>query len=374
MSSLDFKSPKDIISYANQVAYSRPTSAKKQALSKFFPLSAAFRKDPYAYMGNQSVYKLHIIDTLLYWQIRHGKVYATQTRIGEIVGIGREHCNRLIKELAEDGLITKIYRHMTSCLYKVSSFFLQQDVLSKMGKFLPTLKALSLVIVTLLNVGYTEYTRISLSHCNIARTTDTKWGKTKIISLRDFLESKKYNPHGYDPIFKAIKDVKLPLTKWGKISLTVFPEEAILYVTNQIMYFKDIDDPYSCFYQKCVDYCEGQGIELNWSLFKQLSIAYDMPKNAPMLLQAVEPLARRSAQTEKLKRIPQREVMIAKNTTTGAPGIVGITPTTLYKAVAPVKLTTDEKINEIDCIQATKTPDWLLPFRDRNCANIMERR
>ena len=61
-------------------------------------------------------------------------IWATQTYISDRSGISRVYCNKVIKSLEKLGFISTYYRHMTSKLYTVSSFFSNPFVRSRLSQ------------------------------------------------------------------------------------------------------------------------------------------------------------------------------------------------------------------------------------------------
>lgn len=71
-------------------------------------------------------------------------VYPSQSTIARFSGISRQECNKYLREMKELGLIASLYRHMNSCLYKLSSWFLDYKVRYNLDHIISSFKVLPL--------------------------------------------------------------------------------------------------------------------------------------------------------------------------------------------------------------------------------------
>lgn len=60
-------------------------------------------------------------------------IYLTQSYIANKTGYSREYINRILSEFRELGLIDYNYRHLTSCEYQISSWFLKRETRKKLS-------------------------------------------------------------------------------------------------------------------------------------------------------------------------------------------------------------------------------------------------
>lgn len=77
----------------------------------------------------------------------HGSVYPTQATIARATGMTREYVNVLIDQAVRLGIITKIWRAYTSCVYILHSQFNQISFRSKLEKIMPALWYLPLILL-----------------------------------------------------------------------------------------------------------------------------------------------------------------------------------------------------------------------------------
>jgi hypothetical protein len=71
---------------------------------------------------------------------RFDSIHPTQSTIALYAGCTREHVNVIIAFLVRNGLISKKYRHLTSCLYYLSPIFEHLEIRKKLSGLLPALK------------------------------------------------------------------------------------------------------------------------------------------------------------------------------------------------------------------------------------------
>ena len=92
----------------------------------------------------------------------------------------------------------------------------------------------------------------------------------------------EYEGHKVPPYIKAITEV--PLSKWGQIKLTCFPEEAIADARRKITLFPNTKNPYSFFWFAAKDYCKANSIAPDMKWLDTLCESYHVPADANMLL------------------------------------------------------------------------------------------
>jgi hypothetical protein len=276
---------------SNRVANVRPKLFKNQARPKLLPLSSSLRSNPLEYMRMLGPTRTRIIDCVLYYVVMYKDAFPSQSTIADYVGIGREHCNRLIQQLVRDGILAKVKRNFTSCLYKLSSFFTLPQMRSTMSLILPTLKALSFSVVTVYNLSYMEYKEKN----NYTDSKRVYFIGNKRVYKENFkkfmLEKIIAKDSSVNPISLAIRSIQakdIVLSKWGQIKLSPFPDEAIEHCSIQLGNHKNLTNPFNCLFYLLLQYCQDRNIVPDWSWGKQLENAYQMPKTASMVLYKYE--------------------------------------------------------------------------------------
>jgi hypothetical protein len=77
----------------------------------------------------------------------HASVYPTQSTIAKSVGMTREHVNVLIDQMVRLGIVTRIHRAYTSCVYILSSYFNDLEFRKSLEKIMPALWYLPLILL-----------------------------------------------------------------------------------------------------------------------------------------------------------------------------------------------------------------------------------
>lgn len=212
---------------------------KHKHTSKCFPCQEQILQDPQVleeiikspdiYFGSLTARQLKVLDYLLYWANRNRDIYVRQDTIARFVGYkSREQVNRILKMLCEAGIVSKQYRHKTSCLYKVSSFFNDIHIRSQLKKFLIQL---SFIPILLLMGDVTQCSRINLLISN--RSIDKTFNNINNACARE----KKVR----SMIKDYVEEIQSPnLTQGDKISLSRYSEGAIRHALIQLQRQKEI--------------------------------------------------------------------------------------------------------------------------------------
>lgn len=85
---------------------------------------------------------------------RYRYIYVSQGKLAEIAGCTWQTAHAIVNELVRDGLINRITRgYMQTCCYRISSYFLRQDVRNSLRNVLECLKSFALnIILSLKNI------------------------------------------------------------------------------------------------------------------------------------------------------------------------------------------------------------------------------
>ena len=121
--------------------------------------------DPKRYLASLSNNQRKVLDYLIRMSVQYGEVYPTQSTIGKHVGLARQNVNVVLKELIELGLISSNYRHLKSCVYKLSPFFYIPEIVKKLASVFVAL-TLTLGVMTQL-----RFNKLYLNNINSLYTT-----------------------------------------------------------------------------------------------------------------------------------------------------------------------------------------------------------
>lgn len=279
---------------------------------------APLRANPEVIAANLSPAEIKILNSLIESQAYYEKDYRSQTTIAQRAGYrNRKTYQRAIKKLIALKLVKVINRGVKkTCLYILSPWFRDPFIKARLSPFLKALKILPLLallspsitdaanIDSAKNVPQKIYENLKVSYFNILKPSSTD-RLTQVSShttkkmvpaylVRPILfgdsgggvskKEKKENVMNANPIPQAIRDIaELPLTKWGQIKLSAFPEQAIRYARFELSKVNPTD-PFAWFFGVCLKFCQRNGIAPDWEKMVTLSRTYKMPDNALMLL------------------------------------------------------------------------------------------
>lgn len=86
-------------------------------------------------------------------------------------------------------------------------------------------------------------------------------------------------------------------TKWGNITLSIFPQEAIAWADDNLHRSNSKGDAFKKFTNLCVEWCSQQGVKPNWRSMYERQRLEKMPPFAPMI-------EHRSPKGEELQALP----------------------------------------------------------------------
>jgi len=90
---------------------------------------------------------------------RYPVIYVSQETLADYVGISRQHVNKSLHALEAKGLIAINYRHMNSCIYKISSVFHLKEIRDRLKNYLPSLNSLYITMLVPLMFSVCNYSR-----------------------------------------------------------------------------------------------------------------------------------------------------------------------------------------------------------------------
>jgi len=329
--------------------------------------------DPLYYCQSLNPIKIKILDRLLSFDTENRNIWMSQTTLAQELGISRQWCNQMLREMEDDGLFLSNYRHMRSNEYQVSSFFRSTKVRRLLAPLFRSFKVLFLVLLTQVNLHGSMKEDIILKS-NYRRQKYSRVLTVKQLLLRNqLLESIKSKDHKINPISDAIRNiVGLPLTKWGQIKLSCFSDPVIEEVTYQFNNARGIKKPFNWFYYACLRYCKQNSLSPDWGWCRDLQIAFNMPTDAPMLLNHVDTSIRKPLSPS----IPSHLVtsnLVTSNLTSSFKALraKALTPEEREEKIrtekGKIKNTDSEALNKLQNIFG---PGVMDKFRDRVIGNL----
>lgn len=95
---------------------------------------------PVQFFESLTIPQLKVLDYLLYWHSTDQTIYMRQDTIAKFCGITREYANKILLFFMKHGIIDSNYRHMKTCLYRVSEFFNDFQIRNKLRGILRSLR------------------------------------------------------------------------------------------------------------------------------------------------------------------------------------------------------------------------------------------
>jgi hypothetical protein len=223
---------------------------------------------------------------------KHHTIYVSQSTIARKIGSCRETANRAVAYLARMGIITKRYRHMTTCLYGIHPTFLDPEVRDELKTLFKCFFFLNISLLT--SLGFRNEQLEKDSYIYRQKSSQTEMSHKEIIrnnNIRLYTTGNHKPPGGLSPglaqsdrsfvnkstcprrgiMTKRIKTLKL--TRAGEIKVSPFPPQAIAEADKQLRnHNKPVKDIFRLYTTFCRAYCEQHGLKIEWrNMFSQLT-------------------------------------------------------------------------------------------------------
>ncbi len=259
--------------------------------------------------------KRHILERLVelghYFGNKKDSCYFSQSYVGDVGGYSRGFTNRVIKELCDLGLVSKVHRGIKrTCLYQVNKIFENDQAQYSLRKLLPVMKKIRSVmkgVFYLLNFApsyqkslYAKVAKSPLGNPNslthyIFNNYNTGYkGLNRVSSL---IENNKKDKNT-QPSGGVKRILGCDLTEWGQIKLMAYPRDVVIAVDKSISNGGELRNPMAYFEQACRLQCQKRGIKPDYSLVFRVSSGMGYGVDSPVF--AGVPVSRVSE-----KRIPQ---------------------------------------------------------------------
>ena len=264
-----------------------PSRTKSQTLTDIVPQSEAILYNIADYIqSNFSKIDILITGFIITARYNYKDIHHSQSTIARKVGCSREHVNRILRKLKKLGLVNYIYRHMTSCLYRLSSFFDQRETRQQLRKYFPILWYLPVIwlmpnetvidknITQLKNLYEDKIENFENRHeifdfNNFHKLNFDK--KEKDLDMKAFseaLDSTDNTSHNLNTTFPDYIETSAPilkLTGYGKAYLSCFSIEAVSFAFGKILAKDQLTgNPWSYFNKLLTGYYQDRNIEPNW--------------------------------------------------------------------------------------------------------------
>ncbi len=193
-----------------------------------------------------------VFDVICWFARRMKNVVPSQEYIANKVGIKRETVNRTIALLKKIGLLTTTSRLWRSSVYHVNPLIWVDKIRWKFAKYFPSIGFFSVVTLCINTVllGTNSRYKYPLEKGGSMAT------RSKIMDIKN-----------------------INLTRWGRIKLMAFPDEAIEYVDKALGYTRSIRDPFRWFVGMCIDYCKRESLPIDSDITNMLSAKYGIKED-----------------------------------------------------------------------------------------------
>lgn len=229
--------------------------------------------------------KRRLLDLLLEWHERYkGDIFLCYAKMADKCRFTPRHAKRLMKELVDDGLVTKQSRSYDTNIYRVHKLFDNSTVRSTLGFILPAIFKLSLSLLLSSNTSTLQVQKNnvtpSLYNESYKRTIDSlsisKVGNatTQVTPNAISLQKQRREEMSIKRRSAAKRIKSLKLTQVGLVFTSCFPVAAQIFADDCLFNSKKaISNPEAFFYSMLFAYCKANRIRPDWTdmfLLKQL--------------------------------------------------------------------------------------------------------
>lgn len=252
----------------------------------------------------------NILDCLfMFMDPFEGISHIGQERIASMIGVSRKTILLKIKALVSLGLLKKMYRQRTTCVYSFTKNFLDSLIMSKsifshleqfinrlfksstrnpaylsfMALVLKYRKKLSLIkFDTLINMNLL-FNKFITSVYNLTGTKSLPTSKkTGYYCFKKQIKTRKAGSgmqNGVEYISPTLEKItkELHLNLWGKIKLSAYCDVALEYAYQQARYEKNLKDPFYFIGKVAYQYCVDRKILINKKFAEHLAQKHNMP-------------------------------------------------------------------------------------------------
>jgi hypothetical protein len=255
------------------------------------------------FITNMSESERKLFDLLSWWWFKFNRrVYPSQQKLADLVGVTRQYVNKLLGRLCDLGFITSLYRHLDTCIYELTSYFKNPFNTNWIVPYFPAFHLQSLLQLTQLKkiLKRDSYLSSYINSKSIATEDfEVKIGKELLQKGRAVSEEEVYA--AWDPHLKSLAH-KMGLTKAGMVRMSSFPREALDHTYSC---FKELKETLTGDYGRwlCLTayaYCRRNNLKPNWRLSEGYADTLGITKEMPL----TKPIEPQPPKTEKLPISP----------------------------------------------------------------------
>lgn len=213
-------------------------------------------------------------------------IFFAQSTIAKKTGYTREYVNKSLKKLRTLGLLDYNYKHMNTCDYKISSWFLNKEIRDKLRVLFSSLKYLPLIWIIATQAtnqrAFTQYKLIYEDFINDHENrhdifyfnnfhklnSEQKRGDLDLKAFSDTLDNALNQSHNPETIFPDYIEQLQPilhLTTHGKYHLSCFSFEAIKFAIQPLERAQLTGSSWRYFEKVLKSYCTNNNEEPNWN-------------------------------------------------------------------------------------------------------------
>lgn len=240
--------------------------------------------------------ELKAMRIMVWFSNNKNSIHFTQSWLAKQLNIARPTANKVLGSLADRGYISWVYRHMKSCIYTLSDYFLFMPIRNQLSHLIKAFKYVSLSVITASilhaeTISKLKVTRVSSpldyyiylakrnSHILCNQETCIRIGAKDFVFFSE--KNKKSEQNMNNPPTNPILDF-LNLTQLGYARLAPFPQKAFEWSAAKIRYKKELKDPFIYFQKLCKIYCNEHRLSPDWSLYQSYVSYYKLDPMGPL--------------------------------------------------------------------------------------------
>lgn len=218
-----------------------------------------------------------IMDLLIRCDNSFEIIYISQQKIAQILGFSRSYVNQRLAYLTRNGLITKRYRHMKTCLYSLPTIMRTVQLRRRLCGIFKSMQFMSLRFLDQIK-ELTQY----LNRTGIRNY----WYNKNNRSTESIVKTLAVSSNSRESIQRI---TTLSLTQWGRYKIEAFPDEAIKEAEENLLHIirtwelQKIRNPFRMFIKFCLNYCHRNNVQPDWKLSSRLASTYGMPHICEMI-------------------------------------------------------------------------------------------
>lgn len=241
----------------------------QQQVTTFAQLAHHVTHDSPQFFSHSTPAQLKIFNNLLWGSRVWRSNESSQSYIARKTGYTREWVNKILKGFAQEGLIVKTYRHRRTSVYEVHPFFKEYHVRRKLQHLFPAIVAFSLALLTApirdlvatLTSSSKQRTEASFGSSSHHIKKILKNINNNFYNTRDARERRMFDAHEFRLYIQNL--TQLPVTLWGAIKLSVFPEYILHQHAPSVRSCSKTIQSYNQYFSACYQSLKGKGLALD---------------------------------------------------------------------------------------------------------------